>query len=125
MFASLYVKLGIAAAIVALLAGAWWYINDHAFDRGAASQKPTIDALRAQVAVDAVTLRQVNAQAAENKALADRQHDAVQAAIDAVTNTSKATDAKLSKSIDAFNVARKTSACATAQEKICAALRVY
>lgn len=125
MFASLYVKLGLLAVALALLGGAWWYVNDHAYDRGAASQQPTIDHLNDQVRIDATTMRELNAQATANAALAERQHNAVQAAIDAVTTQGKATDIKLSKSIDAFNSARKTTACAIAQEKICAALRSY
>jgi hypothetical protein len=122
MFASLYVKLGLAAALMALLAGAWWYVNDHAYDRGAASRQPTIDALNTQITVDAQTLRTINAQAAANAELAQSQQQAAQAAIEQATKQAQTTKQNLKDSLARYAKAKDTADCAPAKAKLCAAL---
>jgi hypothetical protein len=122
MFASLYVKLGLVVAALALLGGAWWYVNDHAYDRGAASRQPMIDSLNAQIDVDATTMRTINAQAAANAELATSQQQAAQAAIEQVTKQSQTTQQNLKDSLARYAKAKDTADCAPAKVKLCAAL---
>lgn len=121
MFASLYVKLGLVAAALALLGGAWWYVNDHAYNRGVASMQPTVDALYAQITVDAVTMRTINAQAAANVELAQSQQQAAQAAIEQATKQAQTTTQNLKDSLARYARAKDTTDCAPAKVKMCAA----
>ena len=84
MLTSLYAKLIGAGLILALLAGGALYFHHMGYKTGVASQAAKIGAYRQQITADALTLRQVNADAAAAKANAANQKAYADAAIAAV-----------------------------------------
>ena len=84
MLTSLYAKLIGAGLILALLAGGALYFHHMGYETGRASQAALIVSQSQQIAADAVTLRQVNADAAAAKADAANQKAYADAAIAAV-----------------------------------------
>jgi len=126
---TLWAKLAIAAALLAVVCGVCAYGYHVIYDRGDAagvlSQQPTISALRAQIAIDATTMQTVNAQAAANLAAATTAKQELQEAADATAAKIKANDATFNQKLAAAAKAAKTSNCITAGTPVCPALLGY
>jgi hypothetical protein len=116
------------AALIVIALGCWWGW-DHIYGRGvtaqAAKDKITIDALKAQIADDAKTLKAANDAAADEKKKADDKQAQAYAAVAAISQDKvKAQNAAVTWQ-KKYEAALKTPECHAAEEELCDALSNY
>lgn len=116
------------AALIVIALGCWWGW-DHIYDRGvtaqAAKDKITIDALKAQIADDAKTLKASSDAAAAEKRKADDKQGQAYAAVAAISQDKVKAQNAAATWQKKYEAALKTPECHAAEEELCDALSNY
>lgn len=120
------IKLGVLAALIAILAGCLLYAHHKGAESQQIADSRVIATLRAQVDDDASAMRGVNAKLADAKQEAARQKNYADAAISYLQKQGKAQAAQTKKWQAKLQAAEKSKGCgAQLQANLCESVQDY